>query len=398
MTLTASPRARTFGRRAAVALGSAALAVAGLALPAVAGSVAPHVAASNGFTVDQARLLDTRVDQPTGPISGFTTVQVTTDVPSGTTVEMTVTTTQSSGTGFVTAYPSGSAAPSTSNVNYAAGTTFSSAVDVLVPPDGTIDLNVSGAATQLIVDQQGYFAASALTGIAPQRIADSRSGMGLAMGPQSGTVTLPIPTSAVPAGSGVVALNVTVTGASGPGNVVAYSGGTVPASSSVNYEMPTDTASNLVYVTPTAGNVSFTVRGAPVNIVVDVFGYAPSGSTFTAATAQRVADSRVPSGLPKGPLKGAQTVTLTAAQVPAGTTAVALNVTATQGTGEGYVVAYPTGSTQPATSELQFSAGRTTAQTVVVPVGTNNQVTLFVGGTGPTQLVVDYEGAVGAGS
>lgn len=381
-----------------VALGGAVLAVTGVALPAVAAGVAPRVATSAGFTVDQHRLLDTRVDQPAGPVSAFTTVQLTPDVPAGSTVEMTITTTKSSGIGFVTAYPDGSPAPTTSNVNYTAGTTYSSAVDVLVPSSGVIDLKIGGASTQLVVDQQGYFAASALTGVAPQRIADSRDGTGFAAkGPQSGTVTLAIPTNVVPAGAGVVALNVTVTGATGPGNVVAYSGGTVPSSSSVNYGAGT-TASNLVYVTPTAGNVSFTVRGASVNIVVDVFGYAPAGSTFTALTPARIADSRTGSGLPKGPLMGAQTVTLTAAQAPTGTTAVVLNLTATDTGGNGYVVAYPAGSTQPTTSELQFTPGVTTAQTVVVPVGTSNQVTLFIGGTGPTQLVVDYEGAVGAAS
>lgn len=381
------------GRRLLVAAASVVLALAAGSLPAVAAG-APR-ASSSGFTVDQARLLDTRTGPFAGPVSGFVQVHVGSDVPAGATVELTVTTTQSAGTGYVTAYPDGAQAPATSNVNFTQGVTYSSAVDILVPANGKIDLTVSGAPTQLVVDQQGFFAATALTGVEPQRIADSRSGLGFAAtGPQSGTVTLPIPASAAPAGSGVLALNVTVTGAGGPGNVVAYSGGAVPASSSVNYAEGT-TASNLVYVTPTSGTVSFTVRGAPVNIVVDLFGYAPQGSTFTAATPARIADSRAANGLPPGPLTGAQTVTLTAAQVPPGTSAVALNLTATGATGVGYVVAYPGGSSRPATSELQFTQGLTTAQTVVVPVGASNQVSLYVGGTGPTQLVVDYEGAVG---
>lgn len=387
-----SARPRSGTTRGTVLLVAAALlAAGGPALPAAA---AGPRAASGGFTVAQERLLDTRTGPFAGPVSGLTQVQVG-SVPAGATVELTVTTTQSGGIGYVAVYPDGSTPPGTSNVNYTQGRTYSSAVDVLVPANRKIDVVVSGAPTQLVVDQQGYFSATALTGIAPQRIADSRTGSGFAArGPQAGTVTLPIPAGAAPAGSGVLALNITVTGAGGPGNVVAYSGGPVPGSSSVNYDAGT-TASNLVYVAPTGGTVTFTVRGTPVDIVVDVFGYAPSGSTFTAATPARVADSRVPSGLPPGPLAGAQTVTLTAAQVPPGTSAVALNLTATGASGVGYVVAYPAGSSRPTTSELQFTAGVTTAQTVVVPVGTGNQVTLYVGGTGPTQLVVDYEGAVG---
>jgi hypothetical protein len=383
------------GRRTAVALGGAVLAVTGVALPAAAAGASPHATSNPGFTVDQHRLVDTRVDQPTGPVQGLTTVHVTPDVPSGSTVELTVTATDASGDGYVSAYPHGSQLPSTANLSFTRGVTTSASSDVQVPSSGVIDITIANSAIQLVVDEQGYFAASSLTGIAPQRIADSRKGLGFAKtGPQSGTVTLQIPAQSVPAGAGVVALNVTATGASGSGNVVAYTGGAVPASGSLAYAAGT-TASNLVYVTPAAGNVTFTVRGAPTDIVVDLYAYAPAGSSFTAATAERVADSRTATGLPQGPLTGAHTVTLTAAQVPAGTSAVALNLTATDASGTGYVVAYPAGSSQPTTGELSYTHGLTSSQTVVVPVGTNNQVTLFIGGTGPTQLVVDYEGAVG---
>lgn len=395
MTPSAS-RASTLGKRFAGFLGGVAVVAATVALPAGAAHAASPQprATSPGFTVNQARLLDTRSNNGGGPVDGFTQVQVGDGIPSGSTVELTVTTTQSAGIGFVAVYPDGTSAPATSNLNFTKGVTYSSSVDVAVPASGEIDFKLSNS-TQLIVDQQGYFTAAALTGIAPQRIADSRSGQGFAKSKQSGTVSLTVPSGAVPAGSGALALNVTVTGATGPGNVVAYSSGGVPASSSVNYGAGT-TATNVVYVTPVAGKVTFTVRGAPVDIVVDLDAYAPMGSSVTAATAQRIADSRMASGLPKGPLKGAHNVTLTAAQVPAGTSAVALNLTATGGTGVGFVVAYPAGTNNPGTSELQFTQGLTTAQTVVVPVGTNNQVTLFIGGTGPTQLIVDYEGAVGS--
>jgi hypothetical protein len=389
MISTSARRARRLGVGAlTLALGGA-FAFSALALPA-------HAAPAPGFTVDQQRLLDTRSDAPTGPVQGFTQVQVSDDVPTGSTVELTVTTLASAGTGYVTVYSDGQSAPATSDLDYSPSRTYASTVVATVPANGDIDINVVGSATQLIVDQQGYFSSNALTGVTPVRLADSRHATGFATGPLSGVVTLAIPAGAVPAGSGPLALNVTAIGASSgsPGFVSVYSGGTPPVTSSLN-TAPGQLSSNLVFVTPSSsGTVSFRIEGVPSNLLVDLEGYAPSGSTLVTAT-QRLADSRQGVGLKKGPLVGAQTLTVPAADVPSGTTAVALNITAVGASATGYLLAYP-GTTKPLTSELQYAKGETVAQTVVVPVTADtNTVTIFIEAS--TQVVVDYEGAVTTG-
>jgi hypothetical protein len=390
MISTSARRARRLGVGAlTLALGGA-FAFSALALPA-------NAAPAPGFTVDQQRLLDTRSDAPTGPVQGFTQVQVSDDVPTGATVELTVTTTDSAGSGYITAYADGDTAPATSDLNYTATHPYAATVVVTVPADGDIDLNVVGAATQLVVDQQGYFSSSALTGVTPVRLADSRHATGFAKtGPQSGIVTLTIPSGTVPAGSGALALNVTAIASTsaGTGYVSVYSGGAPPATSSLNTASGA-LSSNLVFVTPSSsGTVSFNVAGVPANLVVDLEGYAPSGSTLVTAS-QRLADSRKSVGLPTGPLLGAQTLTVPTADVPSGTTAVVLNITAVSPSASGYLLAYP-GTTKPLTSELQYAKGGTVAQTVVVPVTADaNTVTIFIEAS--TQVVVDYEGAVTTG-
>ena len=61
--------------------------------------------------------------------------------------------------------------------------------------------------------------------------------------------------------------------------------------------------------------------------------------------------------------------------VPAsGVSAVALNVTATEGTLPSFITVYPTGSGRPTASNLNTSANQTIANMVIVPVGTNGQV------------------------
>src|ERR1035437_4911035 len=125
-----------------------------------------------------------------------------------------------------------------------------------------------------------------------------------------------------------------------------------------------------------------------------------TGGAYTAlATPTRIADTRAGSGFPnagqtmaaRGPL---------VVQLPAsvqGTAAVALNVTATYVTGTGFFTVYPTGGSLPLVSSLNFTPGTTVPNFVIVPVGTNNQVTIFNGppnGTGGSaNAVVDLLGS-----
>jgi hypothetical protein len=343
---------------------------------------------------DTVRLLDTRSGSLAGPVEGLTQVTVSSDVPIGAVVELTITATNESGLGYVAAYPDGSAAPTTSNLNYRTNVTKAATAFVLVPESGVIDLNVANAATNLIVDQQGYATSDELTGL-DSRIGDTRNGTGftgLTDGPQSGVVTLTLPTAEQTAG--LVALNVTaVPKAYGLGHITAFSSSPVPATSSVNYSFGED-ESNLVFVKPsTTGTVSFDVVGEPASVVVDLEGSTPVGSTFLPTTPTRLADSRTATGLPQGPLSGTQTLSL--GTLPAGTTAVALNVAATGETKAGYTVVYPTGTTKPVTSQLQFPVTYPIAQTIVVPVSASaSTVSIYI--LGDTQLVVDLAATVGA--
>ena len=377
------------GRRSVATLLAGALASA---LLVIAPGVAAAAPSPNGFTAAPARLLDTRAGTggvPRGQIQGLTSVTLPPSVPTGSTAVLTVTATGSAGTGYVQLY-TGINAPLASNVNFDPGSTTPNSVLIETPADGRINVSVGGSAVDLVVDLSGYVPAIAVTAVEASRIGDSRSGIGFTSGKVSGTQTLTLP-STVPMTAGLVALTVTATQADAVGNVVAYSGATVPPTSNVNLT-PGRTQANLVLVKPTGGTVSFKVNGGPTHLVVDVSGYTPAGSAFTAVGPNRLADSRTATGLKQGPVSGAVNVTMPAT-LPAGTTAVLLNVTATDATGAGFVSAYPAGQPQPATSNVNYDSGVTGANLVLVPVGANNSVTLFVGGTG-VNLVVDISGYV----
>ena len=89
------------------------------------------------------------------------------------------------------------------------------------------------------------------------------------------------------------------------------------------------------------------------------------------------------------------TVNVTAAGVPAGATAVSLNVTATGTTGAGFVTVYPCDAAQPNTSNLNFVAGQTIANAVLAKPSATGTICLFnsIG----TELLVDVGGYLPAG-
>jgi outer membrane protein assembly factor BamB len=74
----------------------------------------------------------------------------------------------------------------------------------------------------------------------------------------------------------------------------------------------------------------------------------------------------------------------------AGVGAVALNVTATNPTGNGFVTVWPTGATRPNSSNLNIASGQTIANLVIAKVGNNGNVSLF--NSAGTDLIADLAG------
>jgi uncharacterized protein YvpB len=81
--------------------------------------------------------------------------------------------------------------------------------------------------------------------------------------------------------------------------------------------------------------------------------------------------------------------------VPAsGADVVVLNVTATDTSTAGFLTLYPSGTSRPGTSNLNWGPGRTIANLVTVPIGANGRVSVF-NGAGQANVVADVEGWYG---
>ena len=79
--------------------------------------------------------------------------------------------------------------------------------------------------------------------------------------------------------------------------------------------------------------------------------------------------------------------------VPADATAVVANVTATGTTAWGFLSVWPAGTPQPTASNLNFLAGQTVPNLVMLKLGTNGELSIL-NGRGAANVIVDVMGYV----
>ena len=205
----------------------------------------------------------------------------------------------------------------------------------------------------------------------------------------------------VPAnGATAVVLNVTVTNPTQASYLTVFpAGGAPPDASDLNFTAG-ETVPNRVIVPlgtgAEAGKISVYSPVGSVDVIVDVNGWygdgvaQAAGALFTPMAPTRVYDSRNGAG----PLGQGQARAIPVAGlggVPADASAVVLNATVTNPTQASYLEAYPAGGQQPLASDLNFVAGETVPNLVVVRVGAGGMVDAF-NALGTTDVIFDVVG------
>ena len=409
-------RARVLAVVAALTVG-----VVGLVSPASAVTLPPGPAAGSLVSVSPQRIIDTRtgLGNPGSapgaiPAGGTLTVAVADSNTDVSAVVVNVTVTQPDTFGFITAFPGGTTRPLASNVDFGAGETVPNLSVVPVGADGTISFyNGSGGNVHLVVDISGYYlggtpaGAGALHPLTPARLLDTRIGTGAPQGFVAAGDTLSLAVAGnggVPAsGVAAVVLNLTVTQPQAPGFLTAYGAGTSqPLASNLNFQ-PGQTVANLVVVpVGSGGNVAlFNGSSGGVHLVADVFGYILGGSptaagAMTSLTPTRLLDTRNGTGIAAGQIaaNGVAALQVTGhAGVPlTGVSAVVLNVTVTSPGTFGFITAYGHDTNLPLASNLNFGPNQTVPNLVVVPVGSDGEVSLYNGSAAGVDLVADIAG------
>ncbi len=245
---------------------------------------------------------------------------------------------------------------------------------------------------------------SLFTPLSPIRVLDTRARVGVGTTtpvPAQGTIILPVAgRNGVPAtGISAVVLNVTVTAPTAPGALTVYPDGQpMPTSSNLNW-IAGETIPNLVTVPVTNGSVAFRNRSpGTVHLVADIFGYYAEvgASGYAPLGPVRVLDTRKKVGVGTTtpvPAGGVVSLLVTGrVGVPAtGVMAVALNVTVTAPSAGGSLTVYPDSPTPPLVSNLNWTAGKTIANLVIVEVR-NGRVDFYNRSAGTVHVLADLAG------
>ena len=203
----------------------------------------------------------------------------------------------------------------------------------------------------------------------------------------------------VPSTATAVSLNVTVVDPESNGFLTVWPQGAArPSTSNLNF-VDHQTVANMVTTSlGTDGNVAILNSSVgAANIIVDISGWYDSG--FHPVVPTRLMDTR--SNLGGTTIGAGETRNLTVAGlagVPAGATAVAINVTAVNPTNAGFITVWPAGGGRPEASNLNFVAGLTVPNMVTVGL-TGGALSIF-NAAGSTDVLVDlsgwYDGALHA--
>ncbi|MHB1891501.1 MAG: IPT/TIG domain-containing protein, partial [Acidimicrobiales bacterium] len=324
--------------------------------------------------------------------------------------------------GYLTVYPAGAVRPLASNLNFSPGEVVANLVEVPVSSSGAVDIyNGSGGTTNVVVDVEGYVPAGSSQGdlyspVTPLRVCDTRQGNPSALSGEAAqcdgrTLSPGTPLQvqiaglgSVPASASAVVLNLAVVSPRSAGYLTAYPASeSPPTASNVNFAAGETIANRSVVALSSSGASSGAIdliSDTTTDVVVDVSGYfSGSGSSYTPLVPARIADTRPGSGEPYAGQTlspgGVLALQVTGnGGVPAGATAVVLNVTVTGTTAGSYLTAYPAGVSRPTASDLDWSPGETLPNLVVVATGAGGVVDLY-NYAGNANVVVDVEGYYG---
>jgi hypothetical protein len=153
------------------------------------------------------------------------------------------------------------------------------------------------------------------------------------------------------------------------------------------------TATLHTYAEPGTYTITQTANLTTGGTVSATTSFTTVGSNYTPINPQRLLDTRKGIGAPVAKVPAGQSVTVQIAGldgIPTTATAVAVNLTAADATGSGYLAAAPGGDTT-STSNVNYAAGQATANSAIVPLH-GGTITIYNQGAGPADVIADVSG------
>jgi hypothetical protein len=319
-----------------------------------------------------------------------------------------------SGPGFLTVFPCGADRPGTSSVNYQGGQVVANAALAKLGTGGEVCVYTL-TATDIVVDVTAYVPdGGSVDPIVPGRLLETRTGpdaktvdgqglTGQRVAANSIVEVKVTDRHGIPGDASSVMLNITAVFPEGPGFLTVFPcGQDRPTTSTVNYGAGQVVANTALAKVGAGGKVCIYSLVAS-DVLADVTGYAPNGSTLFTLTPGRLLDTRSGADAPTvdgqdkgGGLVGAdQTVSVKVTGrhgIPNDATAVMLNVTAVFPDRPGFLTVYPCGEARPTTSTVNYGPAQVVPNAALAKVGADGKVCIY--SLGATHVIADVSAFV----
>jgi Putative amidase domain len=241
------------------------------------------------------------------------------------------------------------------------------------------------------------------------RVLDTRNGTGepggvaaqLAAG---SPIAVPVTgVDGVPSDATSVVVNIVALNATASGYLTSYNTDTAgPNVASVGVKAGINTNQTDTIGVSAVGTVSVADHStAPLDVVVTLMGYytgasdAAAGDTYGDAPWVKIVDTSAGLGAPDAPIAAGGSVTVQVSGeggIPVGADTAVLQFSANNATTNGYLTAYPAGSSDPGVSLLLYDSSMTYRDLDYVPLSSSGQITVTNHGTAPVNLVLYTRG------
>jgi hypothetical protein len=302
---------------------------------------------------------------------------------------------------YLTVWPSGATRPTVSSINYAADSIVGNFVIAELGTDGELDLYNHNGQVDVVFDVVGYLpAGTAYRPVTPARVLDTRDDvhgdLAQPVGHRQTRSTTVGGRGGVPTHAGSVAINITAVTPTRDGYLTVWPHGwTRPTASSINFPAGSVVGNFVIAELGNDAALDIYNHNGLTDVVFDVVGYLPAGTDYTPVSPARVLDTRDDvHGELSAPVGHRQTRTTTVAGlggVPTDATAVAINITAVTPTRDGYLTVWPSGTTRPTISSINFPTGAVVGNFVIAELGTDGQLAIY-NHNGQTDVVFDVVG------
>lgn len=349
------------------------------------------------------RVLDTRlgVGAAAQPLEKESTIELQIsgqgDLPDsmeGGTVVLNLTSTASTDASFIVVWPTGETRPDASNLNTEPGQDTPNLVFAKIGDDGKVSIYNNSGSAHLIADVMGWAPSdSGIVPISPERVLDTRFGIGIRAGAMTAGETIDVDLSDVVQNAVAAVMNVTSTESSDPSFVAVWEQGeNLPPISNLNTEPGQDTPNLVISEISKDNQVSIYNHAGTTHLIADVVAYMLAGSTYNPIHPARIMDTRSGVGGKLGPLAGKMQFNLQVPGISEGeASSVVMNVTSTESTESAFVTVWPSDETQPNASNLNTEPGQDTPNLVIAKLSQNDMVSFYTN-TGSTHLVADLIG------